>query len=304
MISAFDAGSASIRRTCCSRTSGSSAFPARPASSSSSSGMLLHRKNDSREASSRSLTGRLPGAAPRIALDAEQEVGLTSNPSAPSRFPPRSCRSFCPAAIEGQAAFRHPDRSTGRRYARRASALEYRRRARLPQSLRPARAGTTNICCRLGVSPDRRPMRDGPLNLHGFRRSSRRRWSSTHVEGRAACGSEHLAFRQQPLCRDASRTRRLRIALLAFTGYSNLESSVGGTFVLQSSDVSPPTGRMHLGISLIQMQSPPTANRATRTPAIQDVKAARISKAGNIGKVTDGCAADRFRMRYRRLCGK
>ena len=50
-----DRGSAIIRRTCCSSTAGSLSLPCVATVSSSSSGMLLHRKNDNREASSRSL---------------------------------------------------------------------------------------------------------------------------------------------------------------------------------------------------------------------------------------------------------
>ena len=51
-----DRGSASMRRTCAlEHRPDCRACPAPAASSSSSSGMLLHRKNDSREASSRSL---------------------------------------------------------------------------------------------------------------------------------------------------------------------------------------------------------------------------------------------------------
>ena len=46
-----------MRRTCCSSTAGSLSLPLMARSSSASSGMLLHRKNDSREASSRSLMG-------------------------------------------------------------------------------------------------------------------------------------------------------------------------------------------------------------------------------------------------------
>ena len=55
LTSADERGSASIRRTCAASTARSFSFPLSAASSSSSSGMLLHRKNDSREASSRSL---------------------------------------------------------------------------------------------------------------------------------------------------------------------------------------------------------------------------------------------------------
>ena len=48
-------GSASMRRTCCFSTAGVCSVPCAATRSSSSSGMLLHRKNDSRDASSRSL---------------------------------------------------------------------------------------------------------------------------------------------------------------------------------------------------------------------------------------------------------
>ena len=56
VISASDFGSASMRRTCFSSTAGSLSLPCAARSISSSSGMLLHRKKDSREASARSLT--------------------------------------------------------------------------------------------------------------------------------------------------------------------------------------------------------------------------------------------------------
>ena len=55
VISASDFGSASMRRTCFSSTAGSLSLPCAARSISSSSGTLLHRKNDSREASARSL---------------------------------------------------------------------------------------------------------------------------------------------------------------------------------------------------------------------------------------------------------
>ena len=52
--SACERGSASMRCTCSRRTSGSCNVPCTATSTSSSSGMLLHRKNERREASSRS----------------------------------------------------------------------------------------------------------------------------------------------------------------------------------------------------------------------------------------------------------
>ena len=56
VISACDFGSASIRLTWASSTAGVLSRPCAATLISSSSGMLLHRKNDSREASARSLT--------------------------------------------------------------------------------------------------------------------------------------------------------------------------------------------------------------------------------------------------------
>ena len=53
--SALAFGSASMRRTCWASVAGSCSLPRSARSSSSSSGMLLQRKNDSRDASSRSL---------------------------------------------------------------------------------------------------------------------------------------------------------------------------------------------------------------------------------------------------------
>ena len=55
LTSCCDRGSLSIRLTCCSRTAFSCSLFWLASFNSSSSGMLLHRKNDRREASSRSL---------------------------------------------------------------------------------------------------------------------------------------------------------------------------------------------------------------------------------------------------------
>src|ERR1700682_1999672 len=49
-------GSPNMRETCCSRTGGSCNFPRIARSSRVSSGMLLHKKNDNREAKSTSET--------------------------------------------------------------------------------------------------------------------------------------------------------------------------------------------------------------------------------------------------------
>ena len=73
--SASARGSASMRRTCASSTPGRRRRPAVAAFSSCSSGMLLHRKKDSRDASSTSLTGCAVAGARRgrVAFHAIQE---------------------------------------------------------------------------------------------------------------------------------------------------------------------------------------------------------------------------------------
>ena len=61
--------------------------------------MLLHRKNESRDASSRSLTGcAVPGAAAgRIALDAKQELRAHQQPLERSLMPRSNPPSVLPA---------------------------------------------------------------------------------------------------------------------------------------------------------------------------------------------------------------
>ena len=70
-----------MRCACAASTPGSRSRPAAAKSSSFSSGMLLHRKKDKREASSTSLTGcATPARAPgRIFLDSIQEVRARKN---------------------------------------------------------------------------------------------------------------------------------------------------------------------------------------------------------------------------------
>ena len=55
LASVIDRGSASMRATCSSSTAGSLSLPLMASSSSSSSGIVFQRKNDSFDASSRSL---------------------------------------------------------------------------------------------------------------------------------------------------------------------------------------------------------------------------------------------------------
>ena len=75
----LERGSPSIRRTCRSRTAGSSSCRRSATANSSSSGMLLHRKNDSRDASSRSLSRYAPlalASAGRIAFNPEEKLRI------------------------------------------------------------------------------------------------------------------------------------------------------------------------------------------------------------------------------------
>ena len=109
-------GSASIRRTCCVEHRRRAQLTASPrASSSSSSGMLLQRKNDSRDASSRSLMRYgVPGCdARRIALDAEQE--LRTHQQAPERALDPVLEAAAARGLRGRtpAAARRRRRSPG-----------------------------------------------------------------------------------------------------------------------------------------------------------------------------------------------
>ena len=109
-----------MRRTCCSRTFGSLSSPRTATSRSSSSGMLLHRKNDNREARSTSLR-RCSCQAPLrgILLDAKQKSGrhqqsLERELDARLEVPGSGRSGRRPAAAKILSV-------AGRRYARRAS---------------------------------------------------------------------------------------------------------------------------------------------------------------------------------------
>ena len=118
------ARSAIMRRTCASSTPGARSRPAIARFSSSSSGMLLHRKNDSRLASSSSVTrcAAPAGKRRRVAFRAEQERRTGQNPreagaDAGVEVAARACAPRCRAP----AARRCRPSSTGRRNARRAT---------------------------------------------------------------------------------------------------------------------------------------------------------------------------------------
>ena len=153
-------GSASIRRTCRSSTAGLCSSPAIATSSSSSSGMLLQRKNESRDASSRSLiaVGRVRRRRRRD--PARRGTGTAGSPaprSAPSRCPPRS-RRRARACDRTSSALR--DRLGDRPPI---GPAHQRRRGSVWRSAppRPRLAGSqTKIRRRLGVSP-------GPFASYG-----------------------------------------------------------------------------------------------------------------------------------------
>ncbi len=91
-------GSASMRLTCFSNAPGLVKPPAAASVSSSSSGPVFHRKNERREASSRSV--RANSAFGRCALRARESRGRENpgwpgRPPPPARFPDRSCRHPC-----------------------------------------------------------------------------------------------------------------------------------------------------------------------------------------------------------------
>ena len=143
-------GSASMRRTCASSTAGWRRRPAAARSSSASSGMLLQRKNDSRDASSMSLTRY---AAParhrgRILFDAEDER------RARQQAAQRELDAGVEAALLAAVAIERPSAAPGRRRSpdagRRAAASvgqDPPRAAALSARAAGARAGTTKTPC-------------------------------------------------------------------------------------------------------------------------------------------------------------
>ncbi len=92
LTSACDFGSASMRRTCCSSTAGDFSLPWLATFSSSSSGMLLQRKNDKRDASSRS--------SRRYALPAGTSAGSRSTRNTNRGLARMACRAASNAGVE------------------------------------------------------------------------------------------------------------------------------------------------------------------------------------------------------------
>ena len=120
-------GSASMRASCPALEHGGlvQALPSSASASSSSSGPWLHRKNASRDASSRSLIAyAAPGLRdPRAAHRAPRGTGTSCSRGSPSGPSGCRCRSRAPRgpARRTRAAARFRSRSIGRRNAPRAS---------------------------------------------------------------------------------------------------------------------------------------------------------------------------------------
>ena len=116
----LDRGSASMRVTWRSSTAGLSRSPRAARSISSSSGMLLQRKNDSRDASSRSLIGYTPPADTRAGSRSmrKRNSGLDSTADSPISMPASNPSAAFVVAYSSNGFFRSAS-VTGRRYARR-----------------------------------------------------------------------------------------------------------------------------------------------------------------------------------------
>ena len=147
-------GSASMRRVCCRAPAVHAACSDAPDRRSSSSGMLLHRKKDRREASSRSLTAvdAARGDACRLLLEAEDEPRIDQH-ARQSRFDARARKlpSLRASLIEAQQRFeiRVANAAGDKPRARAWTRSVWRRRLILVR-----RTGWhTKILRRLGVSP-------------------------------------------------------------------------------------------------------------------------------------------------------
>ena len=220
-----------MRRTCCSSVAGFLQRAAlRRIAISSSSGMLLQRKNDSRDASSKSpRRNGAPGAtARRLALEAEQELRVDEHArDRPLDAASRTCRararrdrtaaaSPCPAPAAARADGRRATRACRGSFARTRSPPRCSWRA----DEQPTTARR--------VAGARRVERTGDRHLRDARRA-RRRVEDAVGARRRACADDHRgrdrvrsrrhrqARRAAPLQRDAlvrraSRTDRRRAA--------------------------------------------------------------------------------------------
>ena len=155
------AGSASMRRTCCSSIGGFVSCPRSARSSRRSSGMLLHRKNDSREASSRSLSRYVAAVEPsrrRIAMHAQQEVGIDEHALERELNARVEAAAVAPAVVEEleqRLARRLASPAGDRRAARASTGSSSRRRARRPRSRAGRRRSRGGSACPSPVPVDR-----------------------------------------------------------------------------------------------------------------------------------------------------
>ena len=122
--------------------------------------MLLQRKNDSRDASSKSLTDTAPAGDLRRRLAEHELRAGQDGPQRRARCRRRTCPRCRPVSIERRAG--DPSRRcvTGRRYARRASVGRESSARSAASSALGRRGRQTKIRRRLGVSP-------GPVALNG-----------------------------------------------------------------------------------------------------------------------------------------
>ncbi len=145
--------SASMRCTCRRSTSGSRRSPRAATSSNSSSGMLLQRKNESRAASSRSLTGcMVPGLVSTGSRSTRNRNSGSTRMLSRARWIPASKPPARRPAAKKPSRVRRSVSVTPRRKARRATAPRISR-AHGSSSV-PGPGRHTNSRSRLGVSPD------------------------------------------------------------------------------------------------------------------------------------------------------
>ena len=152
-------------------------------SSSSSSGMLDHRKYDSRDASSWGPIGTAASGRPRgcaSVLDAEQEVGRDQDRLHRQREPLLERAAVLATGAKSAVSRSISRGATGRRYARCASRVRILRSQ--PCACRPSRGRTRRSCEALGGAPA--ATANGPEYLHQRRPDVR--WRASAPSGRAS----------------------------------------------------------------------------------------------------------------------
>ena len=208
-VNAAAFGSLSIRSTWPRSASGCAELPLlAPASSSSSSGIVLHRKYDSRLASAKSSS--LPGFSRR-----NRNSGDTSTPLRPTRT---ACSNEC---LLGQLRLRR-----ARRTAATSSSVTARRNARRAKSRRIRSASALGILRddfhalavvadrRRSPAADRRRCGDGSPAARRRAAALRPRPTATASPGPSYLSAPDLVHglgRRQPVGQDADRCSRLEV---------------------------------------------------------------------------------------------